>query len=128
MSSQEITVTYKWTAKPGKAAELKAMYKDVVETAKANDPGAYRFDVFEVQDTGDLLIVDVFRDGAALGEHLGGTAAKFFPQLSQIADPGPFFFCGDLPEELVQVASGMNMGAIFGTHAFGFSRSPSGVM
>lgn len=127
MSSQEITVTYKWTAKPGKGAELKAMYEEVVETARANEPGAYRFDVFEVTESGDLLIVDVFRDGAALGDHLGGTAAKFFPQLSEIADPGPFFFCGDVPEELVQVATGMNMGAVFGTRAFGFSRIPSKV-
>ena len=125
MNSQEITVTYKWTAKPGKGAELKAMYEVVVEEAKANEPGAYRFDVYEVQESGDLMIVDVFRDGAALGEHLCGTAAKFFPKLLEIADPGPFFFCGNVPDELMQAAYGMNMGAIFGTHAFGFSRSPA---
>jgi quinol monooxygenase YgiN len=124
-NSQEITVTYKWTAKPGKGAELKAMYEVVVKEAKANEPGAYKFDVYEVQESEDLIIVDVFRDGAALGEHLGGTAAKFFPKLLEIADPGPFFFCGNVPDELVQVASGMNMGAIFGTRAVGFSRSPS---
>ena len=40
------------------------MYNTVLETAKANEPGTYRFDVFEVPDTGDLLVVDVFRDGA----------------------------------------------------------------
>ena len=28
-----------------------------------------------------------------------------------------------MPEELVQVANGMNMGAVFGTHVAGFSRS-----
>lgn len=125
MDNQEITVTYKWTAKPGKRAELKAMYEEVVETAMANEPGAYRFEVYEVQETGDLLVVDIFRDGAALGEHLGGTAAKFFPQLSEIAEPGPFFFCGNVPDELVQAANGMNMGAVFGKRVFGFSRTPS---
>lgn len=125
MGSQEITVAYKWTAKPGKRDELKAMYNTVLETAKANEPGTYRFDVFEVSDTGDLLVVDVFRDGAALGQHLGGTAAEFFPLLSEFAVPGPFFFCGDVPEELVQAATGMNMGAVFGTHAFGFTRTPT---
>ena len=125
MKDQEITVFYKWTAKPGKGAELKALYEVVVAEAQANEPGAYRFEVYQVQDSEDLLIVDVFRDGAALGEHLGGTAAKFFPKLSEIAVPGPFFFCGDVPEELVQVATGMNMGAIFGRRVFGFSRSPS---
>ena len=68
---------------------------------------------------------DLFKDGAALGTHLSGTAAHHFPKLSEIAVPGPFFFCGDVPEELMQAAQAMNMGAEFGTHAFGFERSPS---
>ena len=29
------------------------------------------------------------------------------------AFPGPFFFCGDVPEELRQAAQAMNMGAEF---------------
>ena len=65
---------------------------------------------------------NVFRDGAALGFHLGVTAANHFPQLAEIAVPGPFFFCGDVPPELRQAAEAMNMGAVFGTHVFGFSR------
>ena len=69
------------------------------------------------------IVHDLFKDGAALGLHLGGTAANHFPQLSQIATPGPFFFCGDVPAELRQAAEGMNMGAEFSTHAFGFDRS-----
>lgn len=122
MTGQEITVAYRWTAKPGKRAELKAMYETVLAQAKATEQGTLRFDVFEVQESGDLMVVDVFQDGAALGQHLGGTAAEFFPKLTEIADPGPFFFCGDVPDELVQAANGMNMGAVFGTHAFGFTR------
>jgi quinol monooxygenase YgiN len=122
MTSEEITVTYKWTAKPGKGAELKAIYKEVVEEAKASEPGALRFEVYEVQDSEDLIIVDIFRDGAALGQHLGETAAKHFPKLLELAVPGPFFFCGDVPGELKQAANSMNMGAVFATRAFGFSR------
>ena len=68
---------------------------------------------------------DLFKDAAALATHLGGTAAHHFPELLEIAVPGPFLFCGDVPDELKQAADAMNMGAIFGTHAFGFSRSPS---
>jgi hypothetical protein len=45
--------------------------------------------------------------------------------LAEIAVPGPFFFCGDVPEELKQAAIGMNMGAEFSTHAFGFERGKS---
>ena len=71
------------------------------------------------------IVHDLFKDGAALGTHLGGTAAHHFPRLSEIAVPGPFLFCGDVPDELKQAVEGMNMGAIFGTRAFGFTRSPS---
>ena len=123
MSDQQITVTYKWSAKPGKGSELLDIYRDVVEAAKSTEPGTISFEVFEVQESGDLLVVDVFRDAAALGAHLGGTAAKYFPRLSEIADPGPFFFCGNVPDELMQVATGMDMGAVFGTPADGFSRN-----
>ena len=125
VTTKEITVAYKWTAKPGKGADLKAMYKEVVEEAEASEPGALRFDVYEVQDSEDLIIIDVFRDGTALGQHLGGTAAKYFPKLVELAVPGPFFFCGNVPDELKQAANGMNMGAIFATHTFGFTRTPS---
>jgi hypothetical protein len=48
----------------------------------------------------------------------------FQPKLAEIAVPGPFFFCGEVPDELKQAAETMNMGAVFGAHAFGFRRSP----
>ena len=115
----EITVTYKWTAKEGKGEELRSIYKKVVEEAKANEKGTLRFDVYEVDDSGDVLVFDVFEDAEALGQHLGGTARKYFPQLLEIATPGPFFFFGDVPEEIKQIANSMSMGAIFSTHAFG---------
>ena len=51
-----------------------------------------------------------------------GTATQHFPQLLEIAKPGPFLFCGDVPEQLKQAAIGMNKGAEFGIHAFGFDR------
>ncbi len=123
MTDQEITVAYRWTAKPGKAEELKAMYRTVLEQAESTEAGTLRFEVYEVEETGDLMVIDVFKDGQALGQHLGGTAAQYFPQLTEIATPGPFFFCGDVPEELVQAANGMNMGAVFGSRVFGFSRA-----
>ncbi len=38
MNKQEITVFYKWTAKPGKLDELKAIYQEYLgNTEKAND-------------------------------------------------------------------------------------------
>ena len=42
-----------------------------------------------------------------------------------IAVPGPFLFCADVPEELIQAAQAMNMGVEFGIHAFGFERTLS---
>ena len=51
-------------------------------------------------------------------------SAQHFPKLAAIAVPGPFFFFGDVPQELQDAANAMNMGAQFGTHAFGFTRNP----
>ncbi len=125
MKNQEITVFYKWTAKPGKLDELKAIYKEVLKEMKENEPDALKMECYFADEENAIFVHDLFKDGAALGAHLGGTAAHHFPNLSQIAVPGPFFFCGDVPEELKQAAQGMNMGAEFGTHAFGFERNSS---
>lgn len=123
MNANEITVVYRWTAKPGKLDELKAIYEQVREEMEANEPGTLRMECYYADDAGEVIVHDVFADGEALGFHLGVTAAQHFPKLAEIAVPGPFFFCGDVPEELRKAAEGMNMGAVFGTHAFGFSRS-----
>ncbi len=125
MNDHGITVFYKWTAKPGKLDELKAIYKEVLQEMKENEPGTLKMACYFADELNAIFVHDLFSDGAALGAHLGGTAAHHFPALAQIAVPGPFFFCGDVPEELMQAAIGMNMGAEFGTHAFGFERSPA---
>jgi quinol monooxygenase YgiN len=123
MSDQEITVVYRWTAKPGKLDELKAIYENVRQEMEATEPGTLRMECYYADDADQVIVHDVFADGAALGAHLGGTAARHFPKLAEIAIPGPFFFCGDVPPELRQAAEGMNMGAVFGSHAYGFQRS-----
>ncbi len=125
MKSNEITVFYKWTAKPGKLDELKAMYNDVYKAMKDNEPDSLKMECYFADEENAIIVHDVFKDGNALGFHLMGTAAQHFPQLVEIAVPGPFLFCGDVPEELKQAAIGMNMGAEFGTHAFGFDRKES---
>ncbi len=123
MNSQTITVFYKWTAKPGKLAELKAIYDNVFQEMNDKEPGTLSMQYYLDEEQNALVVNDLFADGAALGAHLGGTAAHHFPQLAQIAVPGPFFFCGDVPEELKQAAIGMNMGAEFSNHIGGFERS-----
>jgi len=125
MNDQGITVVYRWTAKPGKLDELKAIYEKVLEEMEANEPDTLEMECYFSDESNSVIVHDLFRDGAALGTHLGGTAAHHFSKLSEIAVPGPFFFCGDVPDELKQAAEGMNMGAVFGTPAFGFTRSPS---
>ena len=123
MKNQEITVFYKWTAHPGKLDELKTIYKDVLKEMKENEPDTLKMECYFADEENAIIVHDLFKDGAALGTHLGGTAAKHFPKLSEIAVPGPFFFCGDVPDELMQAAKAMNMGAEFGTHSFGFERN-----
>ena len=84
MTNQEIAVVYKWTANPGKAEELQYIYRDVEKQMQETERNA-------------LILYDPFKDGAALGQHLGTTTAGHFSTLLQIAIPGPFLFCGDVP-------------------------------
>ena len=123
MNDQGITVVYRWTAKPGKLDELKAIYEQVLKEMEANEPGTLRMECYFADDAEEVIVHDVFANAEALGFHLGVTAARHFPKLAEIAIPGPFFFCGDVPAELRGAAEAMNMGAVFGTHAFGFTRS-----
>ena len=44
------------------------------------------------------------------------------PGLLAIATPGPFFFMGDVPEEIQQATAQMQLGAEFSSHAAGFDR------
>ena len=127
MKNQEITVFYKWTAKPGKLNELKTIYEQVLKEMKENEPDTLQMQCYISEEENALVVHDLFKDAAALGFHLGVTAAGHFPKLSEIATPGPFFFCGDVPDNLKQAAIGMNMGAEFSTHSFGFARSHSEV-
>ena len=66
---------------------------------------------------------DLFVDAGAVGFHLGTTAAGHFENLLQIAIPGEFLFCGEIPEEMKQSAIGMGLNATFAPHIFGFNRN-----
>ena len=123
MTNQEITVVYKWTANPGKSEELKAIYRQVAKQMQETEPNALKVDCYFDESTNTLIVYDLFKDGAALGQHLGTTAAGHFQDLLQIAVPGPFLFCGDVPEELKQAAIGMGLDATFAPRVFGFNRN-----
>ena len=122
MDNQEIAVVYRWTANPGKAEELKAIYREVEKQMQETEPDALKVDCYFDESNNVLIVYDLFKDGAALGQHLGTTAAGHFPTLLQIAVPGPFLFCGNVPEELKQAAIGMGLDATFAPRIFGFDR------
>ena len=122
MNNSEITVVYKWTAKPGQLDALKSIYDAVASGMEENEPDALLMACYYADDDNAIVVHDLFKDGNALGTHLMGTAAKHFPELLEIAEPGPFFFCGDVPQELKQAANGMGLGAVFANPAVGFSR------
>ena len=123
MNNQEITVVYRWNAMPGKAEDLKAIYRNVEKDMEATEPNALKVDCFYDEQADALVVYDLFKDGAALGQHLSTTAANHFPSLLQIAQPGPFLFCGEVPEELKQAAIGMGLDAVFAPKQFGFDRN-----
>ena len=122
MDSNHVTVVYKWTAQPGKLGELAAIYDGVTAAMEENEPGAEAVHVYVSEGENALYVRDEFTDAGALGFHLSQTAAAHFPQLLAIATPGPFFFMGDVPEELQQATQQMQLGAEFSAHSAGFDR------
>ena len=122
MDSNHITVVYKWTAQPGKLEELSAIYAEVTDAMEKNEPGAEAVHVYVSEAENALYVRDEFADANAVGFHLSTTAAGHFPQLLAIATPGPFFFLGDVPEEMKQATEQMQLGGEFARHAAGFDR------
>ena len=122
MDSNHVTVVYKWTAQPGKLEELTSIYADVTSAMEANEPGAEAVHIYVSEQENALYVRDEFQDAGAMGFHLSTTAANHFPKLISIATPGPFFFFGNVPEELQQATEQMQLGGEFATHATGFDR------
>ncbi|MBT8264254.1 MAG: antibiotic biosynthesis monooxygenase [Muriicola sp.] len=122
MENQQVMVVYKWTAKEGKAEELKGIYKEVATQMKSNEPGALNVQCYFEEASNTLVVMDLFTDAGAVGFHLGTTAAGHFESLLQIASPGEFLFCGEVPEGMKQAAVGMGLQAIFAPGVFGFKR------
>ena len=125
MENQEVMVVYKWTAKAGNAEELKAIYREVEGQMKSNEPGALKVQGYFDETSSTLVIMDLFADANAVGFHLGTTAAGHFEELLEIAIPGEFLFCGEVPEEMKQAAIGMGLNATFAPNIFGFERALS---
>ncbi len=117
-----ITVIYKWTAREGKLAELTSIYRNVTDAMHQNEPGASAVHIYVSEQENALYVRDEFVDADAMGYHLGTTAAAHFPELLAIATPGPFFFWGEVPEEMKQATEQMQLGGEFATHAAGFDR------
>lgn len=122
MDNNHVTVMYKWTAQEGKLDELTAIYKDVTDAMEQNEPGAEAVHIYVSEQENAVYVRDEFEDAGAMGFHLGTTAAAHFPSLLAIAAPGPFFFLGDVPEEMKQATEQMQLGGEFATHAAGFDR------
>jgi len=125
MENQEVTVVYKWTAKEGKSEELKTIYREVESQMKLNEPGALKVQCYFDMTSSTLIVIDLFSDANAVGFHLGTTASRHFEKLLEIAIPGEFLFCGEVPEEMKQAAIGMGLNATFAPNIFGFERTLS---
>lgn len=123
MENQGVTVVYSWAAKEGKSESLKAIYDEVTNQMKENEPGALAVECYFDESASKLVVIDNFADANAVGFHLGTTAAGHFQGLLEVANPGPFLFCGDVPEEMKQAAINMGLDATFAPKLFGFERA-----
>ena len=122
-TNQEVMVVYKWTAKEGQSEKLKGIYQEVLQQMESNEPGAQHVECYFDERSSALLVMDLFADAGAVGFHLGTTAAGHFENLLEIAIPGEFLFCGEVPEEMKKAAVGMGLNATFAPRIFGFNRN-----
>ena len=122
MTTQDVMVVYKWTAKEGQSETLKGIYIEVTQQMEDNEPGAMHVECYFDETSSTLVVMDLFADAGAVGFHLGTTAAGHFENLLKIANPGEFLFCGVIPEEMKQAALGMGLKATFAPRVFGFQR------
>lgn len=122
-NSNNVTVVYKWTAKPGRLGELTAIYEGVTRAMEANEPGALEVQCYVSEAENALYVRDEFADANALGFHLEVTAGPHFPQLLEVATPGSFLFFGEVPEALQSATRNMGLASEFATGLTGFSRA-----
>ena len=122
MENQVVMVVCKWTAREGQSEKLKGIYQEVADQMKANEPGALNVQCYFDESSSSLVVMDLFTDANAVGFHLGTTAAGHFESLLQIAIPGEFLFCGNIPDGMKQAAVGMGLNATFAPNIFGFKR------
>lgn len=113
-------VVYNWTAKEGQSEALKAIYQEVTNQMKANEPGTLNVQCYFDAANSKLVIMDLFKNAESVGFHLGTTAGAHFQSLLEIAIPGEFLFMGDVPQEMQEAAKGMGLKAVFAPKVFGF--------
>ena len=89
------------------------------------EPGALDVQCYFDASSNTLVVYDLFANEEALGFHLGTTAGAHFSSLLEIANPGPFLFCGEVSDQMKQAALGMGLNATFAPSVFGFERAPS---
>lgn len=118
----QVMVVYNWTAKEGKSEALKAIYQEVTNQMKANEPGALNVQCYFDEAKSKLVVMDLFQDAGAVGFHLGTTAGAHFQSLLEIAIPGEFLFMGNIPQEMQEAAKGMGLQATFAPNVFGFEK------
>ncbi|GAB5466967.1 MAG: hypothetical protein Kapaf2KO_24030 [Candidatus Kapaibacteriales bacterium] len=123
MDNQEVMVVYSWTANDGKSEDLKKIYTEVTRQMNASEPEAQKVRCYFDESLSRLIVMDVFANAGAVGFHLGTTAASHFESLLQIATPGEFLFCGEIPEEMKKAAERMQLKASFFNYFTGFERN-----
>jgi quinol monooxygenase YgiN len=89
---------------PGNAAEFEAVITDMCDNVRENEPGVvyYRF-AKSVDDPDTYVVIEVYRDGAALGAHAETEYLKAsVPKTSRLIEGGKYDIKqyvsdGDLP-------------------------------
>ncbi|KAG4431279.1 hypothetical protein IFR05_013245 [Cadophora sp. M221] len=83
MSSQ-IDIVAIIVPKPGKADRIVELLSEVADYAKVNEPGTLRYQVAVAK--GEVIMIETYKDKAALGVHGSSEAFKTFQKKMQDED------------------------------------------
>ena len=103
-STKELLGIARLKIHPGKLEEFKRLQARCVELVRARDTGTLQYDCLFNGDQSESLVVERYRDSAALLEHfanLGETAAALFATCSASGE-----LCGTPSPELMKALEG----------------------
>lgn len=98
----------KLNIRDGKEDDLKKLMSDMVAATKTNEPGAMRYQWFISDDESECHIHELYKNDAAVLEHLSNFSDKFAERFMDILEPFGFEVYGNPGKEVQSALEDLN--------------------